>query len=386
MKNISNNSKILLTLSAMLLGSPLWALGTEAPDKKWYMGDGTFWILMAVIVILFYVIYALAEIVIWGGKKKIDEHKGNSTKIIALLITAGLLTLTGAANAQDAAATTTVAASSSGSIWTSPYLPLYILIAIEIVVITYLTLVLAQLTRREKIYAEGKYESPISKLWEKWNYKVPIEREKEIMFEDHDYDGIHELDNSMPPWLQYIFYFTIVFAIVYLWYYNLGGGPTQIDEYNASMEKAKIEQAAYLAKAAANYDENTVVLSTDATVLSAGKNTFTQYCATCHGDNAEGKVGPNLTDDYWIHGGKINDLFTTVKYGVQGKAMASWKDILTPKQIFEVTNYIKSLHGTNPPGAKAAEGNLYVEGAAVDSVAATADTLKVMDTVQVKVQ
>ncbi len=380
MKKITFNTKILFTVFALITATPLWAIGEPAPDKKWYMSDGTFWILLAVAVILFYVIFALSEVLIWGGKKKMPP-KNNGAKILSLLITAGLLLVSGTAGAQATAMAAPATVSSTSNVLSSPYLPLYILIIIEILVIVYLTLMLAQLSRKEQVIAEGKYESWISRIWDKWNYKVPIEKEGEMLLQDHDYDGIQELDNTMPPWLQYIFYFTIVFAICYLWYYNLGKGPTQIDEYNTSVEKAKIEMAAYLQNAAANYDEKTVVLSTEGTVLSAGKGTFSQYCATCHGNNAEGGVGPNLTDDYWIHGGTINDLFTTVKYGVQGKAMAAWNEILTPKQIFEVTNYIKSLHGSNPINSKAPEGTRFVEGetggAAPADSSATSDTLKV---------
>ena len=112
------------------------------------------------------------------------------------------------------------------------------------------------------------------------------------------------------------------------------------------------------------------------------------YCVTCHGNFGEGNVGPNFTDDYWIHGGKINDVFRTVSEGVPAKGMASWKEILTAKQMFEVANYIKSLYGTNPPNPKAPQGNLYTEGAAVpadsgavviDSLGVAADTLKVAE-------
>ena len=163
---------------------------------------------------------------------------------------------------------------------------------------------------------------------------------------------------------------------------------TQEEEYVKEVEEAKIELAAYLENASANYDENSVILSTDASVLSNGKNTFTQYCVTCHGNFGEGNVGPNFTDDYWIHGGKINDVFRTVSEGVPAKGMASWKEILTAKQMFEVANYIKSLYGTNPPNPKAPQGNLYTEGAAVpadsgavviDSLGVAADTLKVAE-------
>jgi len=380
MKKLIQN-KFLTTCLALLVSMPLFAQSAETQGKNWFLSDGTFWLLLAVAVILFYVIYALAEVIIWGGKKRMQNNSGK-TGMIALLLTAGLFFAGKTAEAQDVATTPAV----SEGLLQSVYLPLYILIAIEVLVIGYLSIMLLQLSKREQLEATGKKETWISQLWEKWNYKVPIEREGEMLMEDHEYDGIRELDNTMPPWLQYIFFFTIGFAIVYMWYYHLGDGPRQEEEYTMSVEKAEVELAAYLEKAAANYDENSVVISEESAVLSAGKRTFEQYCVTCHGTAGEGTAAaPNLTDNYWIHGGKINDVFKTVKYGVQGKAMASWKEILNPKQIFEVSNYIHSLQGSNPPNAKAAEGTLYTEtsSAPLDtSGAAAADTSAVVSVVQ----
>lgn len=383
MKNKKLNAGLMLTAIMLLTASPIWAqtITTEAP-RNWYLTDTTFWILIAVAAILFYVIYALAEVVIWGGQKKINEMKNKGGNLKSLVILAITLLATSNLHAQAVEVATETAKT---SFWKSDYLPIYILIAIEIGVISYLALMLMQLSKAEQIASGVKHETWIAKLWDKWNYKVPIEREDELIIEDHDYDGIHELDNSMPPWLQYIFFFTIGFAIVYMWYYHLGGGLTQEEEYEASVKKAEIEMAAYLSSAAASYDENTVILSTDGAVLANGKTTFNNYCATCHRADGGGDAGPNLTDDYWIHGGKINDLFKTVKYGVPGKAMAAWEGILNPKQIFEVTNYIKSMHGTNPVNPKAPEGNMYVEGAAVtDTLLTPTDTLA-KDTLSVAV-
>jgi cytochrome c oxidase cbb3-type subunit III len=379
MKNKKLNAGLLLTGIMLFSASPMWAQATTEAPKNWYLSDTTFWILMAVAAILFYVIYALAEVVIWGGQKKINEIKNKSGNLKSLVVLAITLLATSDMMGQ---ATAAVAQPASESFWKSDFLPLYILIGIEIGVIVYLSLMLMQLSKAEQVATGVKHETWIAKLWDKWNYKVPIEREEEMLIEDHDYDGIHELDNTMPPWLQYIFFFTIGFAIVYMWYYHLGSGLTQEEEYIASVKKAEIELAAYRANAAESYDENTVVLSTEATVLGAGKNTFEKFCATCHRSDGGGETGPNLTDDYWIHGGKINDLFRTVNNGVPGKGMAAWGEqngvpgLLTAKQIFEVTNYIKSLRGTNPPNPKDKQGNLYVEGdAAADTLAVPLDTL-----------
>jgi len=382
MRKLINHKNILVTLFALLAGSPVWAQAAPAAEKNWYLHDGTFWLLIVVALILLYVIYALAEVVVWGGRKKFTQGV-DKTKMIALLVVSGLLFAGHPAMAQAAEVAAPEAPSAWQSLLNSDFLPLYILISIEVLVIAYLSLMLVQLSKREQLETTGKAESWIGQVWEKWNYKVPIEREEEMLMADHEYDGIQELDNTMPPWLQYIFFFTIGFAIVYLWYYHLGGGLTQEQEYDASMKKAEIELAAYLEKAAANYDENSVVVSTDASVLANGKKTFEQWCVTCHGSVGQGSPSaPNLTDDYWIHGGTINDNFKTVKYGVQGKAMASWKEVLDPKQIFEVVNYVHSLHGSNPPDGKAPEGVLFVQGATTptDTLATPVDTLAKPDT------
>lgn len=189
----------------------------------------------------------------------------------------------------------------------------------------------------------------------------PMSEEKSLII-PHEYDGIQELNNPVPGWFMYLFYATIVFAVGYLLIYHVFGvGQLQYDEYKTEMAVAAKEKAAYLAKSADNVDENTVKLSTDATALAAGKATFEGKCAPCHGNNGQGVVGPNLTDDYWLHGDRINDIFKTIKYGVQSKGMPTWESQLTPKQISDVANYVKSLHGTNPASPKEPQGTKMAE-------------------------
>ncbi|HTK21303.1 MAG TPA: cbb3-type cytochrome c oxidase N-terminal domain-containing protein [Mucilaginibacter sp.] len=184
----------------------------------------------------------------------------------------------------------------------------------------------------------------------------PMSEEQSLII-PHEYDGIQELNNPTPAWFMYLFYVTIVFGIGYLLIYHVFGvGQLQDAEYQTEMAVAAKEKATYLAKSADNVDENTVKLSTDAAVLAAGKATFEGRCAACHGNNGQGMVGPNLTDDYWLHGNKINDVFKTIKYGVQSKGMPTWESQLTPKQISDVANYVKSLHGTNPASPKEPQG------------------------------
>jgi len=207
-----------------------------------------------------------------------------------------------------------------------------------------------------------KLSKPKAEVWQKLLSLKPLSQEKELIM-DHEYDGIQELDNPIPAWFMYLFYGTIIFAACYLLTYHVFGlGQLQYDEYKTEMVQADIAKKEYLSKAANMVDENTVKLTTDANVIAAGQAIFTLRCAPCHGDHAQGNVGPNLTDDYWLHGSKISDLFKTIKYGVLAKGMPTWEKQLSPKQIADVANFVKSIHNTHPAGAKAPQGVLEVEG------------------------
>ena len=212
----------------------------------------------------------------------------------------------------------------------------------------------------EQIIAEMKpakrEKKPKVEVWQKLLSLRPLAEEKELLIA-HDYDGIQELDNPIPAWFMYLFYATIVFAAGYLLTYHVFKvAPLQYEEYKIEMAQADIVKKVYLSKAANRVDENTVKLTSDQAVLASGQVIFKTTCAPCHGDHAQGNVGPNLTDAYWLHGGKINDLFKTIKYGVLSKGMPTWEKQLSPKQISDVANYIKSLRGTNPAGAKEPQG------------------------------
>lgn len=208
---------------------------------------------------------------------------------------------------------------------------------------------------------------------------VPLDQEEDVMT-DHEYDGIKELDNNLPPWWLYGFYLSIVFAFVYSGYYFIGDGPSSAQEYLAEMAEAETAKTAFMATQTNTVDENNVELLTDASSLAAGAKIFKLNCMPCHGESGgsmPGGVGPNLTDDYWIHGGAVTDIFKTIKYGVPAKGMVSWEAQLSPSKIQEVTSYIKSLRGSNPANAKEPQGDLYEEETATseetpaDSTAAT---------------
>ncbi len=207
------------------------------------------------------------------------------------------------------------------------------------------------------------YRQPEQSWWSKFikaaTKAVPVGREQDIDL-GHDYDGIRELDNKLPPWWLWMFYVSIIFSVIYLGALHVtGAAPSIHEEYDKNMEVAKAEVAAFVAKQADQVDENSVVALTDATELSLGKSIFQANCVACHGQNGEGTIGPNFTDEYWLHGGGIKNVFTTIKYGVIDKGMQSWKDQLRSSDMQRVASYILTLKGTNPPNPKAPQGDIW---------------------------
>jgi cytochrome c oxidase cbb3-type subunit 3 len=207
-----------------------------------------------------------------------------------------------------------------------------------------------------------KAPKPKGEVWNKLLSLRPLSEEKDLIIE-HDYDGIQELNNPTPAWFMVLFYGTIIFAVGYLLNYHvLGFGQLQNEEYKTEIAQAEVAKKIYLSKAANRVDENSVKLANDPAVIAAGQAVFKQSCVPCHGDKAQGVVGPNLTDEYWLHGSKINDIFKTIKYGVLSKGMPTWEKQLSPKQIADVSNYILSLKGSKPAGAKEPQGDKETEG------------------------
>ncbi|NNC70649.1 MAG: c-type cytochrome [Flavobacteriaceae bacterium] len=190
-----------------------------------------------------------------------------------------------------------------------------------------------------------------------WNAK-PIEQEKNILL-DHDYDGIKELDNSLPPWWLYSFYISIVFAALYLGYYHILGGDTQEDEYNKQMEVARIEVENYKRANPVVLDKSKM---SDEDNLAEGKKIFVTNCAACHAFDGGGGIGPNLTDAYWILGGSAEDIYKTIADGGRdGKGMIAWKNSLNAEKMQQVTSFVLSLQGTTPENPKDKEGEIYNE-------------------------
>lgn len=199
------------------------------------------------------------------------------------------------------------------------------------------------------------------KAWyEKQLDSKPMTKEETILL-DHEYDGIKELDNNLPPWWKNLFYLTIIFAVGYMLYYHVFDGPTQEMEYDREVAAANIAIAEYKKNNPDLIDASTVEMLTDASDINAGKSIYDTNCAVCHRPDGGGGIGPNLTDEYWILGGDIASVYNVVSEGGRaGKGMVAWKGELNPLEIAQVSSYILTLQGTDPADAKGPEGDLYV--------------------------
>ncbi len=194
-----------------------------------------------------------------------------------------------------------------------------------------------------------------------------LSQEKELMI-DHPYDDIYELDNPTPPWFMGLFYGTIGFGIVYLLIFHVfDTGELQLEEYKQEVAIAEVQREAYIKKVAGSINENTVALATDAKSLESGKALYLQSCVACHGQQGQGGVGPNLTDEYWLHGSSIKSVYHVIAESVVEKGMMSWKKQLNPLQMQQVASFILSLQGTKPAGAKEAQGEKATPNVAVAS-------------------
>jgi cytochrome c oxidase cbb3-type subunit III len=341
------------------------AAAGEAPKSVW--SNPLALAMLAIILVLLLVIALLANVVLGTAEWHFKKQSG-TTKTIALLLALSLPAIT---NAQDAA--TAPAVTNIGGLTGTTFFMLLAVIGVELIVILVMAFFVRSFLAKEKAkaaVAEGveKKETNWQQLWDKLNSFRPITEESKIDL-GHNYDGIRELNNRLPGWWLYGFYATILFAGIYLWRYHVTHtAPLSGEELKIALIKGDEQTKAYLAKAANNVDENTVTLIKDAAALQGAEVIFKSTCKTCHGEKGEGnQIGPNLTDDYWIHGGGIKDIFKTIKYGFPEKGMQSWKDQYTAIQMAQLASYVKSLQGTNPPNAKAPQGELYKEAAVADS-------------------
>lgn len=310
-------------------------------------------------LLIFFVFFVGLLIYVWGlDKRKLDKMRniplndGIVRKGLLSLLVLGFATLP--ASAQDSEPVRAI---------TELDLILYVVLGALLFIIIQLAILLASAMNLLSKTAQAAHREPThvfsAHWWKKFRgISVAVHDEKQILIDGHDYDGIQELDNRMPPWLQSLFYATIVFAIIYSIYYFGGLGDMQIAELDKEIASAEAEKKAYMEKVGASMDENSVALLTDNAGIDQGKKIFQEKCTACHGTEGGGSVGPNLTDEYWLHGGGIHNVFKVIKYGVPEKGMISWEKQLSPTDIQKVASFVLSLKGTKPANAKEPQGEL----------------------------
>jgi cytochrome c oxidase cbb3-type subunit 3 len=330
-------------------------------------------LLMIIVIALTYVLNNLATIYLQDWKR----DKKNTTKSI-VGIGALLSLMSQVAQAQDATAVTP--SPTFGIDLANMPVDIYVLmfaVLVEMIMVYGLVKSIFRLLRQveEEIPSTDEPMVPEKTFFQTINQTVAIEEEHTLDLQ-HDYDGIRELDNKVPSWWMMSFYASILFGVIYMIrMYGTQTLPTQLEELAEANKVAAIQKEAYLKLAANNVDENSVKIS-DAAGIAAGKDLFKTNCVACHGSGGEGTVGPNLTDDYWLHQGGLKDIFYTIKYGWAEKGMKSWKEDFSPSQMANIASYVSTLRGTNPPNPKEKQGELWIEsGVALnDSSAVVVDS------------
>lgn len=240
-----------------------------------------------------------------------------------------------------------------------------LVLAVAIVFLRTLNMMVEQ-SERDKAKAKGTVYVPKPGFWSRFsrtvNASVPIEKEGEIDM-GHDFDGIRELDNHLPPWWKWLFWATIGWSAIYLVVFHITSAlPLSEKEYENQVAEAEVQKQKLLAsQPQANIDLNTLEYNADAATIAKGKQIFTSInCGSCHRNDGGGNsIGPNLTDTYWLHGGDIKSIFETVNKGVVEKGMPAWGKTLSPGEVRDVTFFVMSLQGSNPANPKSPQGELY---------------------------
>ena len=330
---------------AMLLAMVLSSLGVYANDGSGVSDSNLLWILISMIVVQIAILYVIS-----GVFKSLTGNTGIWKKFLEKsnpAVITGLLMLVSTGAFAQGTETPFILDSSLEIMLISINAFLLLIIILLLVNVRKITNALNGANKEEEVVADDVFSS--FGLTD----AVPIEREGEILL-DHDYDGIHELDNNLPPWWLYGFYITVIAMIGYMYYYLF-----QVDSHVGHNEYvAEMQLAAEEAEARGNsVDESTVVLLTSASDLAAGEEIYKTNCIACHLASGGGSVGPNLTDEFWKHGGGIKNVFRTIKVGVPEKGMISWESQLSPTDIQKVSSFVLSLQGTNPADGKAPEGD-----------------------------
>ncbi len=355
--------KVLSLLLSFFLSINLFAqqIAAAAPAKSIY--DNPFlYFIIALIVIFAIIITVLANVLNALAKNEVKNFGSKNSNVSPLIIFALLLLPSISFSQELVSAKTETASSIYMGIPPMLFYMLAIVLFLELIIIFVLIRGINSFFEKETSSLQIAFEKIENYFASGFSKQTTHEEEQELLT-DHDYDGIRELDNGMPPWLKYMFVGTIIFGVSYLINYHIiRGSMLQTAEYQKELSDANIQMEEFRKKSANSVDETNVKLFTDASELSEGKNIFKTNCSACHGQNGEGTVGPNLTDDYWIHGGDIQSIFKTIKYGVVEKGMKAWQTDISPAQMALVASYIKSLKGSNPANPKEKQGDLFVEG------------------------
>ncbi|MES2892362.1 MAG: cbb3-type cytochrome c oxidase N-terminal domain-containing protein [Bacteroidota bacterium] len=340
-------------------------------------------LMVFITIVLAFVIYGLGQVLITLGRQALDKtNSGKKTMPLTLMAICLMLLNTATAQETPVPPVTSLVSSYGGMNATAFWLLAGVML-LEAVAIVYMLFFIKRI-QAELMPALQKVEKPGLKTWwqgldkKLFTRAVAVEQEADILL-DHDYDGIRELDNSLPPWWKYGFGITIIISIIYMLNFHVFGGKSPTEEYQQELAEAQIQKELYEANNADKIDENNLQMPA-AAGLEAGKEIFSASCWACHGKLGEGGAGPNLTDDYWLHKGSLTDIYTSIKKGYPDKGMQSWAKNFSPKEIANIAGYITTLRGTNPAGAKAAQGDLFT-GAATDSTS-KADTTNAVVTLK----
>jgi cytochrome c oxidase cbb3-type subunit 3 len=368
MRNILSSKKITLTILSFLsfVSFDLMAQSPASANEK---PINYLEILLIITAIVFvFVIWILSQVLVTLSKSIFKKRQGNSSiKSLMLILLSSVLSSV-AQSQTNTMALDIPNTNNFGGLSSMNFYALATVIALELMVILFLSFMVRRTFRELTGQADAaalktRKTLTIGALWsridKKWMTRaIPLEEEADILL-DHDYDGIRELDNALPPWWKYGFYITIFIAVIYVFNFHVWGiGKNPEQEYAEEMLEGKRIEELYKAKTKNLVDENNVVIS-DATGIETGKILYTQSCVACHGTKGEGGIGPNLTDEFWIHGGSMNNIYNTLKIGYPEKGMQSWQTMFSPVQLKNLASYVKSIKGTNPPNPKVPQGIIF---------------------------
>lgn len=369
------HKKITVTVLFLLISFTMLAQDAAAA-KPVTLGTNLLALLLVItIVLLAFVIWALGQVLIALSRQLLEKDKPLiKVAAIAVVLILSMLSQNVLAQTTAAADEAATVVSNYGGLSANTFYFLAAVVLTEIFAITFLYFSIRRINVEllpEKAVAAFK-DSKLSALWARLDKKlftkaIPIEYEADALL-DHNYDGIQELDNALPPWWKYGFIITIGFAFVYLLNFHVfGNGKNPTEEYQAEMNNAQIQKEVYESKNKDRIDEQHVSMA-DATGIKSAEVNYVANCVACHGAKGEGGVGPNLTDDYWLHKGSLNDIYHTLKVGYPDKGMQSWASKFSPKEMSQLASYVKTLKGTNPPNGKVPQGDILTEEMATDSL------------------